>query len=136
MKFLFDHNLPPHLAYAINALLTPAGHSAAALRDKFGKDSDDIDWITILGKEKDWVVVSQDHFKKRNGLEKEAIRREGITVFCLKPAWASQKFWPKSANLVKWFPRTIDQSEGISGGAAFWVPWRMTSGGKFEQIKL
>jgi predicted nuclease of predicted toxin-antitoxin system len=86
LKFLLDNNLSPFLAHALNELAKADGHNVVALRDKFETSTPDIEWIDTLTKEKNWVIISQDHFNKIDGLEKEAIKRSGLTVFCLKKA--------------------------------------------------
>ena len=131
MNFLLDNNLPPALAHALNALAEHDEHSVVALRDKFAASTSDIDWIEALAGERNWVVISQDHFTKREGLEKEAIIKSGLTVFCLKKGWAGLRYWEKAHNLVRWFPEIANQAERITGGGSFWVPLK---GHKFDPI--
>jgi len=119
------------LARALNELAKPHGHAVIALRDKYPPDTEDIQWITDLSKEKNWAVISQDHYNKIDGLEKRVIKQSGLIVFCLKKGWVNQSYWDKSANIIKRFPRLITQAEMITGGAAYWVP---LSGLKLEQI--
>ena len=81
MKYLIDNNLPPALAHAIRELSTIRDNTEVyALKDKFPSDTKDIDWINALSGGKDWVVISQDRFKKGNE-EKEALRRSGLNSF-------------------------------------------------------
>lgn len=117
MKFLLDNNLAPALARALDELSRPEGHQVLALRDKFIQTTEDAQWITVLSEEGGWAVVSQDHFNKKNGLEQEAIKRSGLTIFCLKKGWSSQPYWDKAHNLVRWFPRLVSQAEALTGGA-------------------
>lgn len=135
MKFLIDNNLPPPLAKALHELSIKDGHSVIHLSEKFPRNAPDIDWIQALKDEGDWVVVSQDQFKKSD-LEKKAIRECGLAVFCLAKHWTNEPYWNKAHNLVRWWPALIDQSERVAGGAAFRVPWRYSKPGKFEQIKI
>ena len=119
------------LAKALNELATPDGHDVYSLREKFGPSTPDVEWINVLANERNWVIISQDRFAKKDGLEKEAIKKSGLMVFCLKKAWSGQKYWDKAYHLVKWFPLIAAQAQAITGGAAFWVP---LNGKKFEQI--
>lgn len=57
-------------------------------------------------------------------------------VFFLDKSWKDHKFWEKAHNLVKWWPRIIEQSAGIHGGAAFKVKWNFSGKGTFEQLKF
>lgn len=47
MRVLFDNNLPPRLARALNELFA-GEHLIIALRDKFAPDIEDVDWIQQL----------------------------------------------------------------------------------------
>ena len=61
MKYLIDNNLPPALAHAIRELSTVRDNTEVyALKDKFPPATKDIDWITALSEDNDWVVISQD----------------------------------------------------------------------------
>lgn len=98
------------------------------------RNTPDAEWITNLAADGRHVVVTQDRLNK--GLEREALRRAGLLVFMLDKNWAQHQFWPKATNLVNWWPRIIEMTESIQGGAAFKVPWKKSGVGRFEQIKL
>lgn len=134
MKFFVDNNLPPALARALNALCEHQSHSVSHLKDKFLPDVADELWIEALSKEGEWVVITHDNLNKR--LEREALRRAGLLVFFLDKSWRDHKFWDKAYQLVRWWPRIVEQSEGMQGGAAFKVPWNFSGKGRFEQIRL
>lgn len=131
MKFFFDANLPPNLAYAIRELSAPEGVEVIHKYERFRPKMTDIDWINALAEEGSWAVVSQDRFT-RNPLEKEALKREGFIVFMLKKQWAQQSYWDKAARLVRWWPRIMDQAGLVTGGAAFFVPFKFSGKGKLE----
>lgn len=133
MKFFID-NLPPALAHALRELSKPEDHAVIHLKDRFAADTPDIDWINTLSEERSWVVVTHDSLNK--GLEREALRRAGLLVFFLDKSWKDHKFWEKAHNLVKWWPRIIEQAGGIEGGAVFQVKWNFSGKGRFEQVKL
>lgn len=133
MRFLLDNNLPPPLARALHELSKNDGHEVVHLRDKFPADTSDIVWIDVLRTEGNWVIISQDRFRK-GALEAKAIRDCGLIVFCLAKHWNKEKYWEKAHNLVRWWPSIIQQAELISGGAAFKIPWRLSSKAKFEQL--
>lgn len=132
MKFFIDNNLPLALAHALNALSKPDGHSVFHLKDCYPADTPDADWIDGLSKEGRWVIITHDNFNK--GLEREALRRAGLLVFFLDKSWRNHKFWEKAYQLVRWWPRIVEQAEGIQGGAAFKIAWNFSGKGKFEQI--
>jgi len=134
VKFFVDNNLPPALAKALHALSEPQGHEARHLKEKFPQNTVDSDWIDALSNEGGWSVITHDKLNK--GLEREALRRAGLIVFFLDKGWSNHTFWDKAHNLVRWWPRVIEQSEGIRGGAAFKVPFNFSGKGQFGQIVL
>lgn len=134
MKLFIDNNLPPALAYALRELSKPEDHEVIHLKERFAPDTPDPNWIGSLAQEQGWIVVTHDNLNK--GLEREALRRAGLLVFFLDKSWADHKFWDKAQNLIKWWPRIIEQAQGIEGGAAFKVKWNFSGAGKFEQVKI
>lgn len=134
MKFFIDNNLPPALAHALRELSKTENHEVIHLKDRFAPNTPDTDWIGCLSQESEWVVVTHDNFNK--GLEREALRSAGLRVFFLDKSWSDHKFWEKAHNLIKWWPRIIEQAAGIQGGAAFKVKWNFSGKGMFEQMKL
>lgn len=134
MKLFIDNNLPPALAHALRELSKPDSHLVLHLKDKFASNTLDLDWINHLSKEGSWVVITHDNLNK--GLEREALRQAGLLVFFLDKSWSDHNFWDKAYQLVRWWPRIIEQASGISGGAAFKVKWNFSGKGKFEQVKL
>lgn len=134
MNFFVDNNLPPALAKALHALSEPSGHEVVHLRQKFPQTTSDSTWIDSLSADGGWSVVTHDKLNK--GLEREVLRRAGLIVFFLDKSWANHDFWQKAQSLVRWWPRIIEQSEGIKGGAAFKVPFNFSGKGQFEQVTL
>lgn len=134
MKFFFDNNLPQPLAEAINILSEKYGHEATHLRKKFSQKTKDIDWVKDLSNDGDWIIITHDNLNK--GAEREALRRAGLMIFFLDKSWCNYKFWDKAHQLVRWWPRIIEQAEGIQGAAAFKVPYRFSGKGKFGQVKI
>ncbi len=134
MKFFFDNNLPPSLPRALNELCERESHQAVALKDKFDQNIKDVEWIECLSNEKDWIVLTHDNLNK--GLEREALRRAGLVVFFLDKSWVNHNYWEKASQLIKWWPKIMEQAERIQGGAAFKVPWNLSGKGKFEQLRF
>ena len=133
MKFLFDNNLSPNLAKAIGALCEPESVEVVHLRERFAENTPDTEWIKALSGEPEWAVISIDRFKK-NRLEKEALRQSGLIVFNLVKGWSKHKYWDQAAQLVRWWPRIMEQTRLVQPGAAFEVPWNFSGKGKFKQI--
>ena len=137
MKFFFDANLSVYLAHAIGILCKAERGEILVehIFDRFRPNTQDIEWIDTLGDEGGWTIISQDRFA-RNDFEKEALRKHGFTVFILKRAWADQPGWEKSARLIRWWPRIMEQTGLVTGGAVFGVPFHFSGKGKFETVKL
>lgn len=135
LKYLLDNNFPPRFASALNELAEVHGlGSVHALRTKFPANSDDLYWIPQLADSQQWIVVSQDKFKKQNGLERVALARAGLIVFCLQSSWNKLTYWDKAHNLVRWWPRICEQASGIQGKALYSVPLKFGAKGKFIQV--
>ena len=101
------------------------------LKGRFAPNTPDIDWIEELAAEKGWAIISGDAFRKRNGVERKVIRQSGLSVFVLQSSWANFPYWEKTAQLVRWWPRIVDQANSVDK-IAMEVPWRAT--GKFRQL--
>lgn len=137
MKLLLDNNLPPALARALHELTIREWedlHMVTHLRDRFPANTPDTEWIATLAQEDEWVVITHDRLNK--GLEREALKRAGLKVFFLDRSWKDHNFWDKAVQLARWWPRIVEQAEGISGGAAFQVPWNFRGKGQFGQVTL
>lgn len=135
MKLLLDNNLPPALARALHELTVREWdntHRVTHLRERFDANTPDTEWVSALAQEENWVVVTHDQLNK--GAEREVLRRAGLKVFWLDGSWKNHAFWDKAVQLARWWPRIIEQAEGIHGGAAFRVPWNFTGKGKFGQL--
>jgi predicted nuclease of predicted toxin-antitoxin system len=80
VNILFDHNLSPRLARALDALLSD-NHTIVALRDKFPTDISDIDFISALSREGNWIIISGDYRITRNKAERQAFQQSRLTGF-------------------------------------------------------
>jgi hypothetical protein len=137
VKLLLDNNLPPALARALHELTVGKWnglHEVVHLRDRFPANTPDTEWIAALSREDGWAVITHDRLNK--GLEREALKRAGLKVFMLDSSWKNHAFWEKAIQLTRWWPRIIEQAEGLCGGAAFRVRWNFSGKGRFEQITL
>ena len=139
MKFLLDHNLPPVWAkglneFSANQFDSKSFSQVVALRDKFRHGTLDIEWLKALGEEGGWAVVSADFFRSKGNAEREMIRRQGLSVFVLNKAWhKSHTFWPRTAQLLLWWPEIVRQANSVQASAVE-VPWKTSS--KFIGLKL
>lgn len=97
----------------------------------FSRDTPDIEWISKLGDEGDWIIVSGDLRISRNKAERKAWLESGLTAFFLAGGWGQQELWDTSWRLIKWWPFIRAQGRSIRSGAGFIVP---VKGEKLEQL--
>jgi len=130
VKLLVDHNLPPRLAVALNAIFEPE-HSIIALRDKFGRsDLKDEEWIPALGREGGWAVLSADMNIAKKRPSRELFVRAGLVGFFFSP---SMQKWPLSrqaARVLTIWPQMVSHMNTTANGV-FEMP---ASGTKFRTI--
>ena len=101
MKCVFDNNLPPKLARALNELEGEYGIAVVHLRDEFPANTDDITWIKELGKEPECFVITKDRNIKRNPHEKKAWEESGLNIVFLQKSWFNHDLWEISWRMVK-----------------------------------
>lgn len=137
MKIFFDNNLSPNIAHAMRELSKSEidVEEVIHLRDRFSRQADDIDWITALGEDGPWIIMSIDRFKKQNDAERAALRSAGHTVFVMDSQWTEHRYWLQAERLVRWWPQILAQAR-LVGTSAFRVPWHHNSKSKFTVIRL
>jgi hypothetical protein len=130
MKFMLDHNLPPRVARALNALSEGLGHDVIALQEKFPKNTKDEVWIRCLSAEGGWAVLSGDRAIMKDPVTLAAWRESTLTVFFLEKGWSKIDYWVKAWKLVQIWPRILSLAETIHPGTTYLVPVR----GKLDVI--
>ena len=109
MKILVDHNLSPKLARSLNAIFE-GKHEIIALKEKFPITVTDVEWMTALNKEGNWVVLSGDRKITRNAAEKAVFRSSKMIGFFMAQSLFRDKphiqlarillIWQKIENIV------------------------------------
>jgi uncharacterized protein (DUF433 family) len=121
-KRLADHKLSLHLAHAFNILLGPEGDQVIHLTDRFPANAEDIVWMSAVGDEGGWVVISADRRIHCNRLEREAWRRSGLVVFFLTSQWRRLRNVEIAWRLLRWWPHIRGQARLVAPPAAFQLP--------------
>jgi hypothetical protein len=85
VKVLFDHNLSPRLARALQAFFD-GQHEISALHDKFSPSTTDIALFEELSREGVWIFISGDRRIFRNKAERTAFRESRLIGMFLCPA--------------------------------------------------
>lgn len=130
MRFFLDNNLPPRVARALHCLLQPKD-SATHLRERFPADIADVDWLSALAAESDWIILSADTAISRNPHEVAAWKKAGHPTFFLKAAWVHQPPWEFASRLFHLFPDILKYADRARPGDAFFVPFKS---GKIEKF--
>lgn len=115
MRFFFDNCLSDHLARAIEIL--ERNHEIVHLRAKFVPDVDDVTWISALGSEGDWVIVSGDQRISRSKEERRAWHESGLTAFFFGKGYASKGFWRQVQIFVQWWPKITQEAREYQDGS-------------------
>lgn len=130
MRVIFDENLSPALARALNALFA-GEHEVAHIRDKFGPKVDDADWISALSAEGRWVVVSGDAKIARRKSEQAAFRNSRLIGFFFAPALSRSKVTKQMQRLLALWDDVEIIADRVAGGAMYELP----ISGKIRQLK-
>ncbi len=125
MKFFFDQNLPPVVARALSLLYEPGGHIIIHKNDKFPDRSilNDEEWITTLGEEGGWVMLTRDRRIRRKRVHFAVLRQSGLTAFFLQPAWDRIRSLELSHGLINRWPEIMELSAECEPGSHFRVPY-------------
>ena len=129
MKFFLDNCLPIRHARALNEMVKPE-HNFIHLQDKFSADAKDIEWITELGNEGDWIVISGDYRIGKNAHEREAWHRSGLTVFFFSKGWTNIPPLLQHSKLAAILGDVIECAERSKSGSGFLISLK----GKIEQV--
>lgn len=121
MKLLFDNNVSPRVARAIGHLLDD-GSTSIPLRDKFPASVKDIEWISALGSEGGWSVISGDLRITKNRAERQAWLGTDLVGFFMEPSLARLPPYEQTARLLFKLPLIEAQVRLISGPALFSLP--------------
>jgi len=104
MRCLFDNQMSPKLARAINEL---EGKNAVAvhLKDKFEPDVSDTEWMQRLAEEGDWFVITKDNKIRERSYEIEIWKKSTLPiVFLPGDPWMKYKLWDTAWRLIKYWP--------------------------------
>ncbi|GAA0575067.1 hypothetical protein [Caenispirillum bisanense] len=132
MKLFVDNCLPPRLADALNVLVEPEGHRVVALRHMFPQSTSDVDWISALGADGGWAVLSDDHRIRKVQSERMAWRQANLLGFFLAPGWRKMNTVTKAGHLLLWWPRMVTAAEITAPGSMLEIP--AGKGARFRQF--
>ena len=125
MKVLFDNNLSPRLARALQALMGE-GYEIVALKEKFRADIKDVDLIAELSRQGGWIFISGDRRITRNRAEKMAFQSSKIIGMFLSSGLYKSPVMKQAERLIALWPTIETVSRNVSGGAMFELPMKST----------
>lgn len=100
MKLFVDNNLPPQLARSLAALFMREDE-IIHMKDKFNTGSlSDQDWITALGLEGGWSVLSADIKIAKQRPSRDLFLRSNLIGFFLSPSMVKYPVHEKAARLL------------------------------------
>ncbi|WP_077067065.1 PIN-like domain-containing protein [Pseudorhizobium marinum] len=123
MKVLFDHNLSPRIARAIQAL-TVSEHEVVALKDRFPVNIKDVDLIAELSRQGGWILISGDRRITRNRAEKAAFQSSKIIGMFLSSGLYKAPVMKQAERLISLWPTIETVSKNVSGGSMFELPMK------------
>jgi PIN like domain len=127
MRFFLDNCLAVRHARALHELLKPE-HECEHLQNYFPAATKDVTWITKLGEEGGWIVISGDYRIGKNPHEKAAWHKSGLMVFFLAKGWMNIPFKEQHSKLWRIFDDIIEHAQKAKPGTGFMI----SIGGKIE----
>ncbi|RYD94134.1 MAG: hypothetical protein EOP50_10005 [Sphingobacteriales bacterium] len=131
MRVLFDHNLSPAMARALQELFKHQ-HEIKALRDKFNPNISDIAWITELSREGRWIIISGDRRITKNRAEHTAFASSKLIGMFLAPGLYKSPVIKQTERLLALWSNIETVSNTVEGGAMFELA---ISSSKLRQLK-
>jgi PIN like domain len=131
VKVIFDNNLSPALPRALQELFK-GQHEIVALRDKFRGAPTDVEWITELSREGNWIVISGDRRITRNRAEYQAFRNSRLVGFFLSKGLYKSKAIKQMERILALWDAIETIASTVQGGAMFELPIKS---GRVQQLK-
>lgn len=132
MKVLFDNNLSPKIARALQELFRDE-HEVVALRDKFPRNATDIEWIRRLSDEGAWIVISADRRISRNKAERATFQNSNLVGFFLSQGLQKAPVIKQAERLLALWNTIAATSGLVQSGAMFELPMKSN---KVKQLKV
>lgn len=128
---MVDNDLPPRLARALHLIFESDGDEIVALRDKFGRtDLKDADWITELGREGRWAVLSADRRIAKQRPSRELFIGAGLIGFFFPPSLQKEPLYRQASRVLALWP-SVRSQVGLNANGCFEIP---AKGNRFRSI--
>jgi predicted nuclease of predicted toxin-antitoxin system len=104
MKCVFDENMPIKLCRALNYLEGEHGIQVKHMTEIVSPSTSDIEWMSILGKDRNCFVITKDSGITRNPVEIMAWKESKLIIVFLKDSWFNLDFWTMTWKFIKIWP--------------------------------
>ena len=119
MKFFFDNCLSFKIAHALRAIFDK--DEFAVLREKYPQDAPDSEWIPDLGKEGDWIVLTDDRLW-RNREQKKLLMDSGLIVFSTPDEKRKPRLHERAGQLISMWEDICQEAASAQRGTWFKLP--------------
>jgi len=107
-------------------------HEVTTLAEKFRSDAPDVEWITKLSEEGNWIVVSGDRRITKNRAEYQAFRNSKLIGLFLSPGLNKSKVTRQMQRILTLWENIEIVTKTVAGGAMFELP---TTSNRLRQLK-
>jgi len=115
VRVFFDNCVSPHVGEALRCL--DRRHELVHLRDRFDPATPDTEWISQLGVEGDWIIISGDPRISRGLAERSAWIESGLTAFFCGDSWGSRKLMIQASELFRLWDDILERAKSAPKGS-------------------
>jgi hypothetical protein len=123
VKVFFDHNMSPAMARAFLELFHKE-HEIKFLAEKFQTDTPDIQWMTALSQEGQWVVISGDRRITKNRAEYHTFRNSNLIGLFLSSGLYKAPVIKQMERILALWPNIEVVPRTVQGGAMYELPMK------------
>lgn len=122
MKLLVDNNLSPRIGGVLRAAVPQSDCHIEHLRYKFSPNAPDDKWISALGNEGGWALLTLDRKIGKQPHLKQLWKATDLVIFFLQPAWRKLTPVPQAGRLLLRWQEIADAFKGATPPCGFEVP--------------
>jgi hypothetical protein len=124
VRFFFDNCVNRKYVEALRILAAVQRYDLVHLTDIYPPNMPDVEWMSALAEQGDWVVISADPRITRNKAERRAWQESGLTTFFFSDNWSQKQFWKQVGDLITWWPEITLAARSAAAGTGYLVPVR------------
>ena len=130
MYFFLDKHISIRIAQFLSTIYRNQPHHIAHIQDRYGNGITDIEWMSRLSSEGNWIIISADLNILRNPQERAAWLEAGLTTIFLPEGFTSLGKVRQSCKTICWWPDIINFSQKNPSGIAVYL----NLSGKFQVL--